>query len=342
MNSDHAQEIKYALTDVRSLVERLGLISTRNTFVRQAGGVIMLCPWHQEKTPSCSVRIGGSGTIAVKCHGCGEGGDVLSLIAVARGLNLRSDFRDVLREGAELAGLWALADEITTGKRHDDRVPIPPPRATPEPGRGYPDAAELDALWNACTPTADDSEIRDWLNGRSLDPERIDADDLARAIPETATLPRWARFRGLPWSETGHRLLVPMRDANGALRTVRAGRVRDGETPKRLPPGGHKASEVVMADTFGVAMLRGERVPERVVIVEGEPDFWTWATRANDPRTAVLGIVSGSWCDAIRDRVPRGALVILRTDHDRAGDAYALAISESLMGRCMLRRSEVA
>src|SRR5438105_6900174 len=85
---DYAREVKFALTDVRGVCERLGLIADRKSFVRQAGGLIIRCPWHTEKTPSCSIRI-VNGAIAVKCHGCQIGGDILSLIAVVNGLNTR-------------------------------------------------------------------------------------------------------------------------------------------------------------------------------------------------------------------------------------------------------------
>src|SRR5262245_24961753 len=79
-------EVKRALDDPRGLCERLGLAERARN---QRGGVTILCPWHAEKTPSCSVRVGKQGTIMVRCHACGASGDALSLVAVARGLDVR-------------------------------------------------------------------------------------------------------------------------------------------------------------------------------------------------------------------------------------------------------------
>jgi hypothetical protein len=54
---------------------------------------------------SCSVRVGPDGTLQVNCFECELAGDVLTLIAAARGINIRSDLPDVLRAGCEFAGL---------------------------------------------------------------------------------------------------------------------------------------------------------------------------------------------------------------------------------------------
>lgn len=109
---DHAKTIRHALTDARAVVERLGLTNGPSSMRRQPRGVTIRCPWHDEHTPSCSVRLADDGTIAVNCFGCGKTGDVLTLIAHARGFDLTRDFRDVLRAGAELAGLWSVITEL--------------------------------------------------------------------------------------------------------------------------------------------------------------------------------------------------------------------------------------
>jgi DNA primase len=110
---DHARTVRLALTDVVRVCSALGLLSGGpRSFQRQARGVTIRCPWHEERTPSCSVRVAGDGTIAAHCFGCDRGGDVLSLIAQVRGLELERDFREVLRIGAEFAGLWSVAGEL--------------------------------------------------------------------------------------------------------------------------------------------------------------------------------------------------------------------------------------
>lgn len=245
MRPDAARELRDELADPWTLVERLGLIDGRGSFVRQAGGVIFRCPWHADQTPSCSVRVGPDGTIAVRCHGCGATGDALSLVAVASGLDVRRDFPDVLRRAAELAGRWDLIDD---GRRSSARTILPPrPRPAPPPERTYPPLDEVAALLADAVPVADDAQAMAMLAGRGIDGSRLD--DEARVLRVDAQIPRWATYRGQPWTMTGHRLVLPVVDASGSIRSVRAWRVVEGESPKRLPPAGHRASGLVLSST---------------------------------------------------------------------------------------------
>lgn len=334
---DHARELRHALTDAAHVCERLGLLAGRRTFKRQAGGVIIRCPWHEERDPSCSVRRGPDGTIAVRCFSCGASGDVLTLIAQAHGLSTRRDFKQVMRAAAELGGLWSIVHELETGTSTPERPKVEPP--PPEPERDYPPSHEVSALWGAASPVTEDHEASAMLDGRGLSADLVAADDLARVIKHSAKLPRWASYQRRSWVETGHRLIIPMRDAHGIVRSVRAWRVGDGDSPKRLPPGGHKATDLVMACPIGAAMLAGTSQPKVVVIVEGEPDFITWATRKTPRPAARLGIVTGSWSTAMAQRVPADAEVIIRTHHDPAGDRYAQEIALSFRCHgCYVRR----
>ena len=74
---DLARDLRRApkACDPAGLCMELGLISGRGSFTRQARGVIVRCPAHEEKTPSCSVRVADDGTIACRCHACGWSGD---------------------------------------------------------------------------------------------------------------------------------------------------------------------------------------------------------------------------------------------------------------------------
>lgn len=320
-----ARSVRASLTDVRKLIASLRLAEGYRP-VPQAGGLIIRCPWHEERTASCSVRLGRDGTVAVRCHGCGATGDVFALVAVASGLDVRRDFALVVERAAELAGVSATD-------------PVPARRTVPAVvERDYPPISEVRVLLGACGPVSSDAEASAMLTGRGLDAELVDHHTLAVVLPASARVPRWASFRGVPWTRTGHRLLVPMFDASGVLRTVRAWRVIDGDTPKRLPPGGYRASGVVMADEFALAMLRGTWTPRRVVIFEGEPDFVAHRTLAGGVLAARLGIVSGSWSDELAARIPEGAEVSIATDDDAAGERYATEIRTSLEGRCVVRQ----
>ena len=338
---NHAREVRHGLTDPRALCAALGLLGAKGSWAAQhGGGLSVRCPWHEEKTPSCSVTLARDGTIRVKCFGCDRGSDALGLIAAARGFDLKRDFREVLRVAAELAGMWSVVQEIDA-RAFDAARPEPPPAPVvePEPDRDYPPRGDVAGFWDTLGLTSEDPEVAGWLRGRALDPDVVDGRELARALPVAARrLPAWAVCRGGTWAETGYRLIVPMYGPAGEILTVRAGRVVDGDGPKRRPPFGHKASGVVMADGFGVAMLQGRRAPERIVVCEGEPDFLSWATRTRDASTAVLGIVGGSWTRDLVARLPRASLVFVATDRDPAGDRYAAEIVQSVRGRCFVRR----
>jgi hypothetical protein len=298
-----------------------------------AGGVSICCPSHDERNASCSVRTGPDGTIQLKCHACDLAGDALTLIGAAYGLSTRTDFREILALGAELGGQLALAQEIRSGERATDRKPLPAPQPGPE--RDYPPFDEVSRLWLEAVRVSSDVEAWEHLRGRGIDPESVDGHGLARVVEPAAKLPQWARYGRRSWHETGHRLLVPVFAVDGQRLSVRAWRIVDGDTPKRLPPAGHRASPLVMANRGGWLMLAGRASPRELVIAEGEPDFLTAATTWDCP---TLGIVSGSWTESFARRIPSRTEVHLMPHRDEAGDRYAAQVIESLGDRCPVRR----
>ena len=333
MKDDAPREIKSALCDPMGLCERLGLLGGKGRFLRQGrGGVTICCPLHKEKTPSCSVTRGPDGTVRVRCFGCGASGDSLSLVAWALDLSLSRDFKQVLVEAAVLAGLHALADEIRSGAPSaEPREPTPRPVPVVEPERTYPPAWEVEELLGQTIPVDEDGEVALYLDGRGIDPERVGM--LGGALQPGGLLPRWAAYQGRSWAETGHRLILPVRDDSGAIRSVRAWRVREGESPKRLPPGGHKAAGLVLADDMGQAWLAGTASPARVLITEGESDHLVACQWKMPVPTARIGIVSGSWTPALARKCRPGLPVLVWTDRDAAGDKYAAEIAKSLLPR---------
>lgn len=335
-----AADIRTALSDPRGVVRLLGLEDGSR---REGSCIKILCPLHDEKHPSCSVSLGPDRTVRFKCFGCDATGDVLHLIGAVNGLNVSRDFPRIIEIGASLAG-------IVPGVE----APKPKPRkAEPTPTKTYPPAAEVAELIATCTSVYDDSEIHAALAARSIDAAIVTDRSLAFALPPSATLPRWARStvevdgsrRTETWAQSGHRLIMPMYDATGAIVTVRARRL-DGKHPiKTAAAAGYRAGGCAMADPLARLVLAG-KVPSwwtaRTIIVnEGEPDFLTAATHYGDDEAApaVLGIVSSSWSTEIAARVPDGCRVVIRTHHDEPGAKYARQVAASLRGRCELRRA---
>lgn len=81
--------------------QRLGLEIHRSA---RADRVLVLCPWHAERTPSCSIAT-KDGRIVAHCYACGAGGDLLELVAAVNALDARVDFRRVAELAAELVGV---------------------------------------------------------------------------------------------------------------------------------------------------------------------------------------------------------------------------------------------
>jgi CHC2 zinc finger len=347
---ERVEELRHLLVDVPSLCGRLGLDEGAR---RQAkGGLMIRCPWHAERTPSCSVRHVDGGGIVVHCFGCDVGGDAFSLIAVANGLDTRKDFFKVLHLAAELAGVpWDRLAGVPWDRSSASRIsPIQTPRA--ETGPKCPPTSEVVRLWDCCRPVGDVMEVAAWLRSRALDVGAVEDFCLAKGIPSDARLPWWASLKRRTWLEIGHWLLVPMFDQVGAMMSLRARQVVPGDGPKSLAPARSSLGGLVMADARGRKLLQTARrpdtwpdgVPLRIVVAEGEPDFLTWATQFSDADAtapAVIGVVSGSWTSGIADRIPTGTRVIIRTDGDDPGKKYAKAIYESLRGRCTILRGGV-
>ena len=218
---------------------------------------------------------------------------------------------------------------------------------TPSPAKAprmRPPDRDVLQVWASGTPVTADSAVRAWLRQRGLDPETIEEWNSARVLPP-GPLPDWARIGARTWSQTGHRLILPLRGATGELESLRARSIAPGFPVKAVSPRGFEVGGLVLADFAATEMLAG-RTPDGwkgdLVIVEGEPDFLTWMHLQRDSKEdgpAILGVFSGSWSVEIARRIPSGTRVVIRTHHDFAGNEYALRIVKSLQGRCPLLRN---
>lgn len=343
-------QVRAALRDPAHLVELLGLAEGAR---RQSGTALTIrCPWHSERTPSCSVRLAGDGTIAAHCFGCGAGGDALSLVAAARSLDAHRDFAEVLRLGAEFAGL-------------DGRMaPAPPPRRpTRIPAAPADPAVErlYAELLRRC-PAAADRDVARYLDSRGLLgevgarwgalPAGLEAqarvrDRLVAAVGSGA----WERsglahvHRGaeaerpcrsdcsavLAWPE--HRLLIPWRAAgvDGAIATVQRRLVRparDGErTPRYVFPPDRRPCAPYGAEDVDLLGWGCE-----VVIVEGAVDAVAYRalSRRSCAERVVLGLPGLSGWKTAWSRWTVGARVFLALDADPAADSAAERIASDL------------
>jgi hypothetical protein len=318
--SNDARRIRAALADPSHVAALLGLTEGAR---RRGASLMVRCPAHAERDPSCSLTIGPDATLRAHCFGCGLGGDVFTLIAAAEGLDVRRDFRRVFLRAAELAGIESTSREGS--------APTPPPRrAAPAPRL---DDARFDALARAVLARGLDADACAYLARRCLHgPAAADG---------WASLPSLDSVRGvcsreelhasgmvLPsgddWTHREHVLAIPWRAPDGSVDTIERRRVdgRAGEryvTPHARPPRW----------PYGIVQLASAPTDAPLAFVEGALDVLAARVLARGPAVP-LGLpgVDGwrpAWAEHARGRV---ALVAL--DADRAGDACARVVARDL------------
>jgi len=293
------------------------------------------------------------------CFPCEASGDALDLVAHKLGgkrfRELGDSYKAEVRAwcvdflGLDTSAPRAIAAGQARTAAKVARVAELEPERRAEPV--YPPAEELAALWAACVPVTADAEASAYLTGRGLDPVRVADLDAARTLPlEAPGLPTWASS----WASRRMRLVVPLVDAHGAMRSVLARTViPSAELPadalKSAAPKGYGRAGLVLACPFARRVLEHGAKPSwwaddapvfRVVVAEGEIDFLTCAADASHA-PAVLGVTAGSWTAELAARIPDGALVVVATDDDKGGEAYARRIVDTLAPRMRAGRVSV-
>lgn len=287
------------------------------------------------------------------CFTCEESGDAIDFASHHIG---GARFRDLAPERKDEVKAWFGFDD-------DRRVFTPVARERPQERPAalenleaeYPPLRDVEALWEACRPVDADSDVLGYLAWRGIAPAKLVEHDCARALPFHAGCPAWARFGAEPWSESGHRLIVPLYDFTGTMRSVIARSIERQPAKKSLGVQGYGRRGLVMAGSYGREMLltgaqahwhRLERL--RLTVVEGEISFLRSVASGNDDvldedfRPAafrcVVGIFAGSFTRDVASRVPSGTTVIIATDNDDQGRKYASEIEERMAGRVSCTR----
>jgi len=227
-----------------------------------------------------------------------------------------------------------------------DPAPAPEAAAAIEAWLGSAGVVEL--------PAAVEPELR------YLGPEQVAA-TLTGAPPSPAAL-AWLRSRGLPvevlaracivpagpprspdcpairpwWPASlrgDYQLVAPLYAPDGRARGLHARRTSPGTKgsgpPKTTSPADYSTSGLWLADRVAVAWMRGRPAPV-VAIAEGLPD-WLRLCSVAPPDVPVLGCLSGS--PSSSGRLPWSGDVLIGTDPDPPGDAYAASIAAGIGDR---------
>ena len=296
-----------------------------------------LCPFHDEKTPSFTVRIDKN---VYFCHGCGKGGDAITFVMDSDHLT----FVEAVEHLAGKAGIqlrYTEAGPAPTRPRQGQRqrlvaahaaaaafyaeqLTTPPARPAREflASRGF-DRASAERYGCGYAPQAWDL-LTKHLRQRGFTDDELVTGGLARPARSGSLIDR---FRG--------RLLWPIRDISGDVIGFGARRLsEDDDGPKYLNTPEtpiYKKSHVL----YGIDQAKREIAKQgRAVIVEGYTDVMACHLAGVPTAVATCGTAFGDDHVSVLRRLLMDTDVftgeiIFTFDGDRAGQQAALRAFES-------------
>jgi DNA primase len=290
-------------------------------FVGKGSQKTILCPFHDDKNPSCNVNLDKN---VFHCFACGAKGNVLEFVAKKEGVDLRSAAL-MLADwcGFELSERQVETDTPKTQKQPSD-APLeakrPDLQKKAQPSRQTPPAAPSKAIENA--------PPRVLTFSLKLDPSHPYLRERGLTVWDSETFGLGYANRGLMKG----RIAIPIHDAAGQL-VGYAGRW-PGEPPEGQPkyrcPDGFEKSRV---------LFNLHRVPEgcpEVVLVEGF--FGAIAMhRLGLPVVACMGSsVSQEQLRLLRERGARYLKILC--DGDGPGEEASAKIAAQAANQVYVRR----
>lgn len=343
MNDDaDVARIKSALDDPYALAEALRLLDgvRGREWKKQHGGVYVLCPWHGDREPSCSITRGPDGTVRVHCFSCKQGGDGLTLIAQRHGLDLRREFREVLELAAQYGGVAPPSRRERPSAPFEATVRPMVRRAPPPPPVDREDGV-IDAVADALVdlaPVTGDAAAMGYLRDRGLAQtvavgwyaipgDHVERERLRAALVERVGLAAWASSGlasdddgGWSWAWSGPRLVIPWCAPNGAVETLQGRLIGEarGKVSKYVFPRERRPRW-----PFGVERLDDAGPDTAVAIVEGAIDAVSFnaLARRGGADAVALAVPGVSAWDARWLRLFARRPCIVALDADRAGAA---------------------
>jgi len=191
---------------------------------------------------------------------------------------------------------------------------------------------DLRAVFRQLRAITATSDVGRYIMGRNVYAPFVSEIGQAWELPRAADhLPQWAEH----WPRYGLRLIVPLVDHDGQLRSVRARRiVTSNGRPKSMTPTGFATTGLVMAGCRECDWLAGGRdAPPVLVIAEGEIDLLHWGESH-----LAIGISAGSWSEEYAKKIPHTTLVVVATHADAPGEKYYRDILATLRRGVRVKR----
>jgi DNA primase len=189
-------------------------------------------------------------------------------------------------------------------------------------------------LWQESAQKAPE-KVQPWLLNKypNYSIKQIEDTGIARWLPPKDR-PEW-----FPWY---HPYMVMLAfDHHGLVQSIHGRIMGDPppDKPKSRFPKGYSASGLVLGNKTGVNWLRGKQTVERVLIAEGLTSTLA-AAMALKHKWAVFGYTSGS-SSCIEQMPWSGQQVVILTDNDKAGDAYAEKVLQVLPPNINVKRGNL-
>ena len=298
--------VSYDIVQIKDRLPALSEIMAKDGHAlrRSGSAMFMCCPFHEEKSASCSVD---DATGRFHCFGCGAGGDAFDYYQKSRDLS----FQDSLAALAGIAGVGPM--QVDHRRTTPAPKPVPAEEAAPEPLRGQ----ELTRWHEACDRLiASEAEVKRIADWRGIDPECV----------------RWAAERGLIgsfeyWGVRREAFLVEMPAAEGhgrlpvAVHVRLAAGSRGNETASKqawhFTPKGRGSWPFVIGNPSTadhVFLLEGQWDALALVSVMG------WHQRETWPKVAVVGLRgASSGAKFLKHEINPKAQVFAFADADGAG-----------------------
>ena len=236
-----------------------------------------------------------------QCYRCSQGGDAVDAVAWSV-------------VGARYAGQEEVRSWLGGAAPETVR------RAPPEPPPSYPPRAQVLDLLSRCRSGGEGEAWAASRGAAAVPPGCLGTLPLEAA--DGRGWPGWAMLGNRSWCETGHRYVVPLCDARGVIRSVRARRPDEGQGAKAVPPTGYSVRGLWMASRWGRQQLAAGAWAGLVALVEGEPAWLAGVARWEPAGVLVLGFFAGSATDATRAALSAARPVLVAVDDDDAGRGY--------------------
>ncbi len=301
------------IQEVLARVDLVELIGGRLSLKRSGHSYMARCPFHNEKTPSFTVR---QDKQFYHCYGCGAHGNAISFLMEYDRLN----FIEAVRQLAEQAGL-----PVPTGDDTGSGVASPAPDT--QPLLDLQDkAAQFYALQLKTRPDA--ARAVDYLRNRGITGELARRFRLGYAPPGWRNLPpQWPepdlisaglciRKDDTTYDRFRDRIMFPIRNRRGQVIGF-GGRVLNDDKPKYInspeTPVFRKHREL-----YGLyEALEHTRQPARLLLVEGYMDVIALAGSGIHEAVATLGTATSE--EHIQSLFRYSSELVFCFDGDRAG-----------------------